>query len=211
MDDSSANLPKSMEDAIKSVVGKSILTLSNNMTKVLDDSVHSIKRQINEDNETLIEKVVKKARRENSYTSTKKGNEDQFKHNEKVLFTIQDAKAALEANALDRAKALLDQGSEIILKRIKSIKLADRSPHGWLTVNEYLSDDLASDSEDEKRIDRSEKRASTKIKESGKARKKRKERLQSAVLRQIRANNSRVHLLHVNASSTLKGMGLDFR
>ena len=71
MDDSSANLPKSMEDAIKSVVGKSIPTLSNNMTKVLDDSVHSIKRQINEDNETLIEKVVKKARREDYHTFKK--------------------------------------------------------------------------------------------------------------------------------------------
>ena len=31
-----------------------------------------------------------------------KGNKDLFKHNEKVLFTTQEAKTALEANALDR-------------------------------------------------------------------------------------------------------------
>ena len=37
--------------------------------------------------------------------------------------------------------------------------MADRSPAGWATVEEYLSDELASDSEDEKRIRSAEARA----------------------------------------------------
>ena len=47
-------------------------------------------------------------------------------------------------------------------KRIKAIKIADKSDHGWATVSEYLSDELASDTEDEKRLYRSEKRAEKK-------------------------------------------------
>ena len=51
-----------------------------------------------------------------------------------------------------------------MLKRIKAIKIADKSDYGWATVTEYLSDELASDTEDEKRLYRSEKRAEKNIK-----------------------------------------------
>ena len=46
----------------------------------------------------------------------------------------------------------------MVSKRIKAIKLADKSEFGWATVNEYLSDELASDSDDEKRIYRAERK-----------------------------------------------------
>ena len=46
-----------------------------------------------------------------------------------------------------------------IKKRIKRIRLKDKSAAGWDLVNEYLSDELASGSEDEKRIRRAEQRA----------------------------------------------------
>ena len=47
----------------------------------------------------------------------------------------------------------------LVEKRIKAIKFADRSEFGWNTVNAYLSDKLASNSEAEKRIFCSERRA----------------------------------------------------
>jgi hypothetical protein len=34
----------------------------------------------------------------------------------------------------------------------KLIRIADKSEGGWTTVDEYLSDEVASDSEDQKRI-----------------------------------------------------------
>ena len=44
--------------------------------------------------------------------------------------------------------------------------MADRSEFGWLTFGEYLSDELASNSEDEKRIFRSERRAERRSKQA---------------------------------------------
>ena len=61
----------------------------------------------------------------------------------------------------------LKSAKRALLKMIKLIRSADKSKAGWDTVNEYISDDLASDSDDDKRIrkvkmqlSRSEKKAS---------------------------------------------------
>ena len=63
----------------------------------------------------------------------------------------------------EKVKVALESGIEVISKRVKAIKLADKSEFGWVTVDEYLSDELASDSDDEKRIYRAERRAGIKI------------------------------------------------
>ena len=65
----------------------------------------------------------------------------------------------------EKVKVALESGIEVISKRVKAIKLADNSEFGWATVDEYLSDELASDSDDEKRIYRAERRAGRKINE----------------------------------------------
>ena len=43
----------------------------------------------------------------------------------------------------------LKNGKLLIKERQKLIKIADKNKDGWLVVQEYESDDLASDSEDE--------------------------------------------------------------
>ena len=76
------------------------------------------------------------------------GNQHQFDHTNKVLLAVRTA----EANIREGANNELREVAALLEKRIKLIRLADRSEHGWQTVLEYLSDDLASDSEDEKKI-----------------------------------------------------------
>ena len=72
----------------------------------------------------------------------------------------------MAARQLDRAKRSLDEGIALVNKRTKVIKMADKSQYSWATVEEYLSNELASDTDDEKRIIRSENKASRKAKEA---------------------------------------------
>jgi len=48
----------------------------------------------------------------------------------------------------------------LVKKRMKLVRLANRED--WATVNEYISDDMASNSEDEKRINRARRAAAAK-------------------------------------------------
>ena len=48
---------------------------------------------------------------------------------------------------------------QLIDERQKLIKIADRSESGWLTAQEYETDEIADDSDDEKRIARAERQA----------------------------------------------------
>ena len=65
---------------------------------------------------------------------------------------------------VEKAKALLKESEELVDKRQMLIKSVDRSEHGWSTVEEYIDDELAEDSDDEKRLFRAESRAGHKIK-----------------------------------------------
>jgi hypothetical protein len=65
--------------------------------------------------------------------------------------------------------SLLQEGKAAIHGRIKLIKLADKSEHGWQTVAEYVTNELAENSDDEKRIDRAERTAEKKAKKKAKS------------------------------------------
>ena len=53
---------------------------------------------------------------------------------------------------------------KLVCERQKLIRMADRSEHGWATVEEYLEDELAANSDDEKRMQKAEFRAGRKLK-----------------------------------------------
>ena len=76
-----------------------------------------------------------------------------------MLVKLDVASDALKQKSYEKVKVALESGTELVSKRVKAIKLADKSEFGWATVNEYLSDELASDSDDEKKIYRAERRS----------------------------------------------------
>ena len=61
---------------------------------------------------------------------------------------------------------LVAEGKQIIKERQKLIKIADKNKDGWLVVQEYESDDLASGFEDEKKIRKAKAAAKKKRKEA---------------------------------------------
>ena len=69
---------------------------------------------------------------------------------------------------MEKAKEALKKGTSLVWRRIKLIRIADKSEFGWETVNQYEADELASNSEDDKRIYRSKRRADKKHKEKKK-------------------------------------------
>lgn len=88
-----------------------------------------------------------------------KDNKAKFEHQQIVLDELTEAKDSLACAKYEKAKEAIKEGVSLLEKRIKVIKLADRSEFGRLTVKEYLLDELVSNSEDERRIFRSERRA----------------------------------------------------
>jgi len=72
---------------------------------------------------------------------------------------------------LSQIKKLSQEGRQCIRKRQKLIKIADKSRDGWQVVVEYESDELASGSEDKKRL--------KKVREAASRKRRQKEQLSS--------------------------------
>ena len=76
----------------------------------------------------------------------------------------------------------LNAASKAIKRRNKLIRIADKSEAGWAAVDEYLSDEVASGSEDEKKIRAAEQRALRKKKNARSAKSGQKLSILSAIL-----------------------------
>ena len=139
------------------------------ISSLIDTNFDNFKKQFTEENSTSVEAAVKRAKRAR-FVFQSKGNEPHFEHAESILGKLESAKDALNADATSKAKTAIEEGIALVTKRMKVIKIAHKSQYSWATVQEYLSDELASDSEDEKRLFRSERRAEKKVKDVKKKR-----------------------------------------
>ena len=138
-----------MDLAIGEVIKATALT-GIHLTQVIEDRLSGFAKRFSEGNSATVEQAVKKARCEN-YTCEKKGNQHQLDHALQVLDKFDEATDALKVKSYDKVKTALEAGTEAVAKRIKAIRLADKSEFGWWTVNEYLSDKPSSDSDDGKK------------------------------------------------------------
>ena len=93
-----------------------------------------------------------------------KGNRKQFELNAQLDHIFGQIEVSL--NEPQEVRKLVAEGRQLIKKRLKLIKLADRTKDRWLVVQEYESNELASNSEDEKTIRNAKLSAEKKRKES---------------------------------------------
>jgi len=61
---------------------------------------------------------------------------------------------ALSQCGLRKVQLTMEEGMQLLKLRQKAIKLADRSEFGWSLVAEYDADELADDSDDERKIEK---------------------------------------------------------
>ncbi|CAH3166026.1 unnamed protein product, partial [Porites lobata] len=90
-----------------------------------------------------------------------KGNQKQFELNAQIDSVLDRIRSANDSKN-NQVDDLVDEGKELILKRQKLIRIADKSADGWKVVDEYVSYELASGLEDEKRLKKAKEAASRK-------------------------------------------------
>ena len=133
-----------------------------------DQKFAAFKRDL-EDKEAATQSQLKKLKTESkaSNSFTFKGNKVQYELNISLHDLVDGAinyKNISKGN-LSAAISELESVKTLITKRDKFIRFADKSPVGSTAVEEYESDGLAEDSEDEKRRRSGETRALAKIRE----------------------------------------------
>ena len=131
-----------------------------------DQKFAAFKRDL-EDKEAATQSQLKKLKTESkaSNSFTFKGNKVQYELNISLHDLVDGAIKNVSKRNLSAAISELESVKTLITKRNKLIRFADKSPAGWTAVEEYESDELAEDSEDEKRLRSAERRALAKIRE----------------------------------------------
>ena len=91
-----------------------------------------------------------------------RGNQKQFELNAAIDSFLESIESETQQSqpSSDRIRSLAQDARELLRKRQKLIKIADKSRDGWQVVAEYESDELATGSEDEKRLKKARETAS---------------------------------------------------
>ena len=127
----------------------------NLMYDYFDKKFEGMQAQINKN----IEPPAKKFKKPDGHDIKGKGNKDQFDFNTEISFAIQECQDQISRGNIKDLSANVTSITMKLKKRNKLIKLADRSPVGWSTVQEYEQDPMASDSDDAQKIRQAEQRA----------------------------------------------------
>ena len=151
--------------------------------------ITKLQQEVTAGQESSSKEVVQKIQKR-AYQFRRKGNEEQFKFNSAVEEHFDAVKelgklephGEAENKIVKHMKAHLDEGTKTIAVRQKHIKIADRFDLGWAVIEAYMDDELASDSDDKRRMYKANREAQQSMK------RKRSESAAAAAKRRATAN-----------------------
>ena len=128
---------------------------TENLKTYFDSKFDDIQQQFLRENG----KLNKRMKADSKYKFRYKRNQIQLDFNESICDKVDTIVKLTKNGSQNRASKLAKSIKEDLEKQNKLLKIADKSTAGWGTVEEYLSDDLASNSEDDRKIKGAERRA----------------------------------------------------
>ena len=134
-------------------------TNTNKAIKNLKTYFNSNFSDIQQQFSKVYEKLAKRMNTDSKYKSRYKSNQIQFDFNESICDKANTIVKPIKNGSQKRASKLAKSIKEDTERQNELLKIGDKSIAGWGTVEEYLSDDLASDSEDDRTIRASERQA----------------------------------------------------
>ena len=133
------------------------LKLVLNQLKEQKEDLNSLRNDVKGSTVSVTAEV--KSLKEKELSWKWEGNKIQYNFNSEIQQDCAQAAWAITNSKLDYAHELLNECQEKIKRRNKLIRIADTSEAGWDTVKLYESNPIASDSDDESRINKAENRA----------------------------------------------------
>ena len=130
---------------------------------VVDQVFSLFKDDLQNQLETKTKEIEQKSKIDKEVVRLKyRGNQKQFELNAAIDSFLESIESETQQSqpSSDRIRSLAQDARELLRKRQKLIKIADKSRDGWQVVAEYESDELASGSEEEKRLKKARETAS---------------------------------------------------
>ena len=154
--------PSALEVLTQSITKSVLENINTRMEANNEAVVDEVKGLLAESSSEIADRAAKRLKTDNP-DITSPGNLDQYQHNAEVLRTIERAANSVLKGDAEGSIACLNEGKRLISQRQKLIRLADREEKGWKFVQEYVRDNLADDSDDEKQIKKTRRAAQEKF------------------------------------------------
>ena len=126
--------------------------------ELVDSKISDLKQEIH-GNSLSVASEVKKIKSSSEVVWKRQGNKLQFQLNSDLSDSLTQALWGIDNNKCSYTRELIGDVLKKLKQRNKLIRLADTSEGGWETVKQYETNPVASDSDDESRINKAENRA----------------------------------------------------